>query len=213
MDDKCSGKNNRGGPRRQLDSPWRHSLGSHGAGAACRRARAEPGRDGPRCPRTDHAVGRPRGRREQVWGLPWRGNVQFPGLAYCVGGKSVYWGGWCPRLTGTDLAAWPPATAAWLNTRYSLVESETVVRAPTSSSATCRPRSRAVTAAAAATPHDHRCRAAPAGRAGQPPISARSALTSTPPAAAGQRHSARRARRPPAVPGTSGPRDRAAHQR
>ena len=37
--------------------------------------------------------------RELVWGLPWRGNVEFPGLAYCLGGKSLYWGGWCPRLT------------------------------------------------------------------------------------------------------------------
>ena len=37
--------------------------------------------------------------REIVWGLPWRGNVEFPGLAYCTGGKSIYWGGWCPRLT------------------------------------------------------------------------------------------------------------------
>ena len=46
--------------------------------------------------------------RELVWGLPWRGNVQFPGLAYCTGGKSLFWGGWCPRLTPGDLAAWPP---------------------------------------------------------------------------------------------------------
>ena len=45
--------------------------------------------------------------RELVWGLPWRGNVQFPGLAYCTGGKSLFWGGWCPRLTPGDLAGWP----------------------------------------------------------------------------------------------------------
>jgi choline dehydrogenase-like flavoprotein len=32
--------------------------------------------------------------RALVWGLPWRGNVDFPGLAYCTGGKSLYWGGW-----------------------------------------------------------------------------------------------------------------------
>lgn len=31
--------------------------------------------------------------RERVWGLPWRGNIGFPGLAYCVGGRSLYWGG------------------------------------------------------------------------------------------------------------------------
>ncbi|WP_219414341.1 hypothetical protein [Pseudonocardia nigra] len=65
--------------------------------------------------------------RELVWGIPWRGNVEFPGLAYCLGGKSIYWGGWCPRLTASDLAAWPAATRAWLATHYSLVESETGV--------------------------------------------------------------------------------------
>ena len=37
--------------------------------------------------------------REIVWGMPWRGNTSFVGTPYCVGGKSVYWGGWCPRLT------------------------------------------------------------------------------------------------------------------
>jgi choline dehydrogenase-like flavoprotein len=65
--------------------------------------------------------------REVVWGLPWRGNVEFPGLAYCTGGKSVYWGGWCPRLTAADLAGWPPAVRAWLTATYSRVESETGV--------------------------------------------------------------------------------------
>lgn len=62
--------------------------------------------------------------RELVWGIPWRGNVNFPGLAYCVGGKSVYWGGWCPTLTAGDLANWPAATAAYLNANYGLVEEE-----------------------------------------------------------------------------------------
>jgi choline dehydrogenase-like flavoprotein len=65
--------------------------------------------------------------REAVWGLPWRGNVEFPGLAYCTGGKSVYWGGWCPRLTAADLAGWPAALRAWLTATYSRVESETGV--------------------------------------------------------------------------------------
>ncbi|HEY5931408.1 MAG TPA: GMC oxidoreductase [Nitrospira sp.] len=65
--------------------------------------------------------------RELVWGLPWRGNVDFPGLAYCTGGKSVYWGGWCPRLTAADLQNWPTATAQYLNANYLHVESETGV--------------------------------------------------------------------------------------
>ena len=65
--------------------------------------------------------------RELVWGLPWRGNVQFPGLAYCTGGKSLYWGGWCPRLTPGDLAAWPASVKAYLDANYTDVESETGV--------------------------------------------------------------------------------------
>ncbi|MEU4704670.1 hypothetical protein [Nonomuraea dietziae] len=62
--------------------------------------------------------------RELVWGLPWRGNVDFPGLAYCCGGKSLYWGGWCPRLTPGDLKLWPASTAAYLDRHYVDVESE-----------------------------------------------------------------------------------------
>lgn len=65
--------------------------------------------------------------RALVWGLPWRGNVDFPGLAYCSGGKSLYWGGWCPRLTSADLQGWPVATAQFLNDHYLDVESETGV--------------------------------------------------------------------------------------
>lgn len=47
------------------------------------------------------------GPRERVWGSPWRSQVPFPGLAYCLGGRSLYWGGWAPRLTDADLAQWP----------------------------------------------------------------------------------------------------------
>src|SRR5215210_4790512 len=61
--------------------------------------------------------------REHVWGLPWRGNVEFPGLAYCLGGKSLYWGGWCPRLTAADLARWPAEVATYLQQHYIDVES------------------------------------------------------------------------------------------
>lgn len=62
--------------------------------------------------------------RELVWGMPWRGNTDFPGLAYCTGGKSIFWGGWCPRLTGGDLTHWPAATAQYLVDHYIDVESE-----------------------------------------------------------------------------------------
>lgn len=62
--------------------------------------------------------------RALVWGMPWRGNVDFPGLAYCTGGKSIYWGGWCPRLTLDDLEQWPASTAQALQDTYLRVESE-----------------------------------------------------------------------------------------
>jgi len=62
--------------------------------------------------------------RELVWGIPWRGNVDFPGLAYCTGGKSIFWGGWCPRLTAADLQRWPPATRQYLEAHYLDLESE-----------------------------------------------------------------------------------------
>ncbi|MGA8659344.1 MAG: GMC oxidoreductase [Chthoniobacterales bacterium] len=62
--------------------------------------------------------------RELVWGMPWRGNTSFVGTPYCVGGKSVFWGGWCPRLTDGDLAAWPPAVAQYLKENYAELEKQ-----------------------------------------------------------------------------------------
>src|SRR5689334_23309667 len=32
--------------------------------------------------------------RKEVWGIAWHSPVPLPGLAYCVGGRSLYWGGW-----------------------------------------------------------------------------------------------------------------------
>ncbi|MGA3008150.1 MAG: GMC oxidoreductase [Opitutaceae bacterium] len=65
--------------------------------------------------------------RELVWGMPWRSNVDFIGQAYCIGGKSLYWGGWCPRLQADDLSAWPPTVAQYLVNNYPLLESQTGV--------------------------------------------------------------------------------------
>lgn len=65
--------------------------------------------------------------RELVWGMPWRSNVQFVGQAYCFGGKSLYWGGWCPKLLANDLATWPPPVAQYLNQNYPLLEQQTGV--------------------------------------------------------------------------------------
>jgi hypothetical protein len=67
--------------------------------------------------------------RALVWGLPWRGNQEFGRLAFCVGGKSLFWGGWAPRLTDDVLdqalpggVTWPPEVAEYLRTYYSRIE-------------------------------------------------------------------------------------------
>jgi choline dehydrogenase-like flavoprotein len=60
--------------------------------------------------------------RAEVWGLPWRSNVAggFPGLAYCVGGRSLFWGGWSPQLLDAEMPPdrWPQAVRDDLNKRY-----------------------------------------------------------------------------------------------
>ena len=60
--------------------------------------------------RTDNQFGLDKPRAE-VWGLPWQSALPFPGLAYCLGGRSLYWGGWSPELLDAELpvARWPAA--------------------------------------------------------------------------------------------------------
>ena len=64
-------------------------------------------------PRKDHLP------QNEVWGLAWNSNdpIGFPGLAYCLGGRSVFWGGWSPRLldSETPSPAWPQAVLNDLN--------------------------------------------------------------------------------------------------
>lgn len=64
--------------------------------------------------------------RNEVWGLAWRSDVPggFPGLAYCVGGRSLFWGGWSPRLLDTPTLTemprdrWPAPVVDDLNSRF-----------------------------------------------------------------------------------------------
>lgn len=60
--------------------------------------------------------------REQVWGLPWRTDVRggFTGLAYCLGGRSAFFGGWSPRLLDEEMpdGRWPAAVKNDLKGRY-----------------------------------------------------------------------------------------------
>lgn len=71
------------------------------------------------------------GTQNVVWGMPWISNVGFPGLAYCLGGRSLFWGGWSPRLTADDLAQWPAEVAAFLQSSPSqLCDPDPNVAAP-----------------------------------------------------------------------------------
>src|SRR6266404_5933645 len=56
--------------------------------------------------------------RNEVWGIPWKSSIPFKGLAYTVGGRSVYWGGWSPRLLDEEVTTWPGQTVGDLKTRY-----------------------------------------------------------------------------------------------
>ena len=52
--------------------------------------------------------------QQEVWGLPWHSSHRFPGLAYCLGGRSLYWGGWSPELLADEMpnASWPSAVVS-----------------------------------------------------------------------------------------------------
>jgi choline dehydrogenase-like flavoprotein len=54
------------------------------------------------------------GAQNVIWGMPWISNEVFPGLAYCIGGRSLFWGGWSPPLTDDDLLNWPNDVVAYL---------------------------------------------------------------------------------------------------
>jgi hypothetical protein len=64
------------------------------------------------------------GPRNAVWGIPWHSNQPFTGLAYCAGGRSLFWGGWSPQLTTADLTRWPKSVRTFLSATYPDVEKE-----------------------------------------------------------------------------------------
>jgi choline dehydrogenase-like flavoprotein len=41
--------------------------------------------------------------RKNAWGIAWHSTTPFPGLAYTVGGRSLYWGGWSPQLLPAEM--------------------------------------------------------------------------------------------------------------
>lgn len=46
-------------------------------------------------------------------------HIGFTGLAYCVGGRSLFWGGWSPRLLDSETPAgvWPQAVLDEINAK------------------------------------------------------------------------------------------------
>ena len=50
----------------------------------------------------------------EVWGLPWHSEIGFTGLSYSIGGRSVHWGGWSPRLLDEEM----PTSAAGVPHRW-----------------------------------------------------------------------------------------------
>jgi choline dehydrogenase-like flavoprotein len=58
----------------------------------------------------------------EMWGLAWLTNVRggFPGLAYTVGGRSLFFGGWSPRLLDEEMppAKWPAPVVTALKQKY-----------------------------------------------------------------------------------------------
>ena len=54
----------------------------------------------------------------EVWGVPWNSNTNdFQGLAFCVGGRSIFWGGWSPRLLDSETVTWPQGVLDDLNAK------------------------------------------------------------------------------------------------
>lgn len=75
---------------------------------------------------TEHLQNLPSMADPPVWGNAWHTFLAggFRGLAYCLGGRSVFWGGWSPQLldtpTDTEMPRnrWPDSLAKSLNDRY-----------------------------------------------------------------------------------------------
>jgi hypothetical protein len=56
------------------------------------------------------ALGLDRQPLYENWGLPWNSAVRFGGLAYTLGGRSLYFGGWSPRYLDTEMHTAPAAS-------------------------------------------------------------------------------------------------------
>ncbi|MCI0639856.1 MAG: DUF1080 domain-containing protein [Gemmataceae bacterium] len=52
--------------------------------------------------------------------VPWAFHpaLNYAGLLFAIGGRSLTWGGWSPELLNVEMADWPPATRTALQTLY-----------------------------------------------------------------------------------------------
>jgi len=52
--------------------------------------------------------------------VPWVNHpaLNYAGLIFAIGGRSLTWGGWSPELLDEEIASWPAAARAELRTRY-----------------------------------------------------------------------------------------------
>lgn len=59
---------------------------------------------------------RPAPALNEVWGVPWHSDDGFNGLAYCVGGRSLFWGGWAPRFLASEMPTNGGSSSRWPET-------------------------------------------------------------------------------------------------
>ncbi|MDP8931640.1 MAG: DUF1080 domain-containing protein [Actinomycetota bacterium] len=68
----------------------------------------------------EHVQNLPALETTEPWRLPWNADpsLGFPGLFFCLGGRSVIWGGWSPHFIDTELASppWPDSVVTDLTT-------------------------------------------------------------------------------------------------
>ncbi len=65
------------------------------------------------------ASGQDKQARAAVWGLPWHSkDALFTGLAYCLGGRSLFWGGWSPWPLDAEFTGFPTDVVHDLQTTY-----------------------------------------------------------------------------------------------
>ncbi len=68
----------------------------------------------------EHAQNLPFGGGAPDLRVPWTSHpsLDYKGLIFAIGGRSLTWGGWSPELLGEEMTGWPATTRDALRTRY-----------------------------------------------------------------------------------------------